>query len=221
MAGVIDTRAPGVSPELSSAQDTATPGARLIRYNLGVTFICRHACAYLDTGTTTEGSQAMEGQRRSSRSGIRFALWDGSRDLDCQFMTCQKALGATGLIVRSFREGAAPTGKPFEARRGIGRLPVCEGGWAQLAEAVRDPARDFDAVVCDRIERISRRVDVFCLRRAVCAEQGVPIVCADTLPEFLADPTSAAFHLIQVAMADREDAIRAVGRRRVHRDLRH
>lgn len=154
----------------------------------------------------------MDGQRRSLRGGVRLALWRGSRHLDCQSGTCETALGATGLIVRSFCEGAVPTGKPFEARRGMGRAPACEGGWAELAEAVRDPARDFEAIVCDRIERISRRLDVFCQRQALCAEQGVPIVCADALPEYLANRTSAAFdliHRIQVAMAEYEDARRA------------
>jgi hypothetical protein len=121
------------------------------------------------------------------------------------------------VIVRSFCEGVAPTNRTFVAKRGAGRTPVCEGGWPQLAEAARDPGRDFEAIVCDRPERIGRRLDVFCQRQALCAEHGIPIICADAVAEYLAYRASTASHLIQqiqVAMAEYEDARPALGTRR-------
>lgn len=164
----------------------------------------------------------MNGQRERSRTGARFALWGSSDDLDAQFRTCQRALDGSGSIVRSFREGASPTGaQRAVAVRDAGLAPVCEGGWAQLAEAVRDPARDFDAVVCDRIERLSRRLDVFSQRHALCAENGVPIVSVDRLPDYLPHPVMVRlFHQVQAALAEYEQAMHIRARQvRVSRDL--
>jgi hypothetical protein len=111
-----------------------------------------------------------------------------------QLRACEAALDGRAEITRFFYETPEPINDlMILAVRGAGGPSQRDGGWDQLAAALPCVDRDFDAVICESLDRIGRTSTRVLGRERLVAKHGATILCANEpspeLSEFVAAPS--------------------------------
>jgi hypothetical protein len=100
-----------------------------------------------------------------------------------QLDACLQAAEDRATVAYFFYELADPLDElTVLAVRGAGGPPCRDGGWEDLAAALKAPGRGFEAIVCATPGRLSTSLREVEARAALAARHGVPVTSAEDLP---------------------------------------
>lgn len=122
--------------------------------------------------------------------GMRLAFWgytngygaDAAPKLARQLRRCEVALDGRAAITRFFYETPERVSDLMVlAVRGAGGPSHHDGVWDDLAAVLPAAGRGFDAIICERIDRLGRICSRVLAREQLAADHGVAILSADQL----------------------------------------
>jgi hypothetical protein len=148
---------------------------------------------------TAEGEREMYRTADSAPGNVRVAFWGCTNScgitavlaLARQLRACEAALGCHAEITRFFYDTPEPVNDlMILAVRGAGGPSQWDGDWDQLAAALPDVDRGFDAIICESLDRVGRNSMRVLRRERLVAEHGATILSANEplpqLPKFVA-----------------------------------